>query len=134
MPWTMPEAVADEKGSNGDGDGESDKSSNSGNAEDGADCDDTAKHQQCQTNANDGVKPHSVDRSLRMFVDPLPDAREREAVVTGVSVRDSTGSHHAALTHAEAADNRQAEDGEGRLLRHDLQEICGPRLTKTGAN
>ena len=133
MPRTSPEPIADEKRSNSDWDRESDESGNGGDAEDGANRDDTAKYQQCQTDADDGVEPHGVDGSLCVLIDLFPDAGEREAVITGVSVRDSTGSHHAALTHAEAADNGYAEDSEGGLFGHDLKEVCRPWLAERGA-
>ena len=65
-----------------------------------------------------------------MLIDPLPDAGKREAIITSVGVCNSAGSDHAALAHAEATDDSKAEYGEGGLLWHNLEEVCGPWLTK----
>ena len=134
MPRTLAEPVADEKGSNGDWDCESDERGNGGNTEDGANRDHAAEDEERQADTNDSVEPHSVDWSLRVLVDPLPDAGEREAVVTGVRVCDPTSSHHAALTHAKATDDGDAEDGESGLLRHDLKEVGSPWLAERGVD
>lgn len=134
MPGTPTEPVADEKRSNSDWDRKSDERGNGGNTEDGTNRNHAAEDEERQTDANESIEPHSVDWSLRVLVDPLPNAGEREAVVTGVRVRDPTSSHHAALAHAKAADDGDAEDGEGRLLRHDLKEVGSPWLAERGVN
>ena len=130
MPRPSAESTADEKCTNSDWDGESDKGGNGGNAKNGTDGDDATKYQQCQADADDGVKPDSVDGSLSMLVDPLPDAGKRKAIITGVCVCDSTSSHHAALPHAVAANDGETEDCEGGLLWHNLEEVCGPWLAE----
>ena len=127
MPWTSTKAMADEKCPNGDWNREGDECGDSGN---GANRDDTAKNQRRQADADNGVEPHCLDGSLGIFIDPFPDAGEREAIVTGVSVCDSAGSHHTALTHAKAANDCETEDGEGGLFWHDLEEVCGPWLAE----
>lgn len=69
-----------------------------------------------------------------MAVDYLPDPGQGEAVVARVCVSDTARRNHAALAHAEAADDGQTEDGERRLFRHDLQEVGGPGLAEVGVD
>lgn len=130
MPWSAPEATANEKGSNEDGNGKSNKSGNSGNAEDGTNRNSAGKYEKCQTNANDCIKPHRINWGLSMSVDLLPDSREGKAVITSVGVCDSRGSNHVSLSHREATDDSQAKNRQSRLLWHNLQQVRSPRLTQ----
>lgn len=116
MPGPPAESVADEKGPDGDGDGEGDKGTDGTDAEDGPDGGRAAEQEQGATDADGAVEPHRVHGRLGVRVDLLPPARAGEAAVSGVGEGDTRRGDHAPLAHGEAADDGQGEHGHGRLL------------------
>lgn len=132
MPGSTTEAVPDEEGADGDGDGESDKGGDGGDTEDCADGDGAGEDEEGEEDADDGVEPDGVDGRLGPCINLLNDPRERKDVVTCIGVSDARGSDHAALAHAEGADDCERQDGEGGALRHHLEKVGGPWLAEGG--
>ena len=130
MPWTSPEAITHEKRLDENGDRERYVGGNSTHGENRTYRHTAPKDQEQETDTNRGVEPHSVNRRIRNLVNALDPPTHGEAVIAGISERDSGRSDHAALAHGEAADNGEAEDCEGDLLRHDLDEVGGPWLAE----
>lgn len=105
MPGSTMESITDEERADGDGNRESDEGGDSRNGEDGADGDFAGEYEKGQTDADGCVEPDGVDRGLSVLVDSFPVLGERKAIISGVGVRDTGRSDHAALAHAEAADD-----------------------------
>lgn len=134
MPGTTAETVADEECTDEDRNSEGSERANGADGEDGTDSQGAAEHEQSQSNSDNGVHPDSVDRCLGRLVDASPEAREGEAAVASVGESHTRCSNHAALTHEEAADDCEHEDGDSDFLGKTLKEVCGPGLAQVAVN
>jgi len=128
MPWPRLETSRCHEHADEDGDGESDEGSNSADTEECAGCKSPAQNEEEQDYADAAIDDDGVDGGACAGVYGRYEFAEGKDTVAGVCEGNAGCGDHAALTHGEAGDDGESEDGEGDGLRENLDSIGGEGL------
>ena len=134
VPWSPAESVTNTESLDADRDCECDIRSDGTNGEDGTNCNGSTKYQEKQKTTNRSVEPDSIHRRVSVLVNTLDPERTWEAAITGISECDSRGCNHTSLSHGEATDDCEGEDGQGCVLWHNLNKVRRPWLSEIRAD
>lgn len=128
MPRSSPEPIPHEEHPDEDRDREGYVGRNSTHAEDSTDSYTPSEDKEQEEDSNSCVKPYGVHRRKRMLINPLHPEACRETIISRIRKGDAGRGDHATLAHEETADDSEAEDCEGGVLRHHLDQVGCPWL------
>ena len=134
MPWPRLETSRCHEHADEDWDGESDEGSNSADTEECAGCKSPAQNEEEQDYADAAIDDDGVDGGACAGVYGRYEFAEGKDAVAGVCEGNAGCGDHAALTHGEAGDDGESEDGEGDGLRENLDSIGGEGLAQIGGD